>query len=132
MPRLAVSLVEGEGEKGERERKRGGRVLELLGMHFAPFWGVCHHYCCQPRAAKAPGKGILLLLSLPELYVASKTLQYHLTLADPPSEEIKRGRKMKTLGSHTPNQHPPLNILTKPVELTKKKKNYLERMKLLL
>lgn len=88
----SASLAKGEAEEGERERKRGGRVLELLGMHFAPFWGVCHHYCCQPRAAKVPGKGILFL-SLPELCVASKTLQYHLTLADPPSEEIKKRQK---------------------------------------
>lgn len=49
------------GQGGRERKKRGGRMFEPPGTHFAPFWGFCHHRHCQPHAATVPGKGILLL-----------------------------------------------------------------------
>lgn len=107
-----MSLAKGEGE--ERWRDIGTAANPLC-----PFWGICHHCCCQPCAAKLPGKGILLP-SLRELEWAAETLLWS-SITSPwqtlVQERLTRGRRMKTLGSHTPNQRPSLNILTKPIEL---------------
>lgn len=65
------------------------------------------------------GKGIQLP-SLLALYREFKTLQHHLILETLSQKRLTAGRGLRTLGSHTPNQHPPQNILAKPMELATK------------
>lgn len=47
---LAVLSSREPGQRRGRERREVA-TLELLGVLFVAFWGVCHHYCCQPHAA---------------------------------------------------------------------------------
>lgn len=110
----AVSLAEGEGEKEERWQQRScwEPPLSLLGVSLITTAASHILLRCLGKAFNSYLSWLCMGNSKP-----SSTLSFWETLS---KKRLKTGRRMKTLRSHTPKQHPPQDILAKTMVPVKK------------